>query len=220
MSDPETTLASLEAPSMIRVDGSAPVMAIIEHVSAHECRLRAVSVFEIGQRLDFTVSVHGAPTIALSGKVVTRKENGARHAYVLALATTLVQNEAIAKANDAARHRAKHAPDVRTENGLTRAALRIAVDFDLFYTLSGATARSARATNISIGGVLMNTTAELPVGASIEMKFPLGDERVAVTGRIVAHQEMSPNYNVAFYEMSDEARESIRRFIEYHSKAA
>ena len=69
MSDPETTLASLEAPSMIRADGSAPVMAIIEHVSAHECRLRAVSVFEIGQRLDFTVSVHGAPTIALSGRL-------------------------------------------------------------------------------------------------------------------------------------------------------
>lgn len=220
MSDPETTLASLEAPSMIRVDGSAPVMAIIEHVSAHECRLRAVSVFEIGERLDFTVSVHGAPTIALSGKIVTRKQSGARHAYVLALATTLAQAEAIAKANDAGRRRVGHAPDVHTENGLTRAALRIPVDFDVFYTLSGSTARSARATNISAGGVLMNTTAELPVGASIEMKVPLGDERVTVHGRIVAHQEMSPNYNVAFYEMSDEARESIARFVESHAAAA
>jgi hypothetical protein len=66
----------------------------------------------------------------------------------------------------------------------------------------------------------MNTSAELPVGASIEMKIPLGDERVTVAGRIVAHQEMSPNYNVAFYEMSGEARESIGRFIAYHTEAA
>jgi len=220
MSDPETTLASLEAPSMIRADGAAPVMAIIEHVSAHECRLRAVNVFEVGERLDFTVSVHGAPTIALSGKVVTRKENGARHAYVLSLATTLAQTEAIAKANDAARHRAAHTADVRTENGLTRATLRIAVDFDVLYTQAGSSARSARATNISMGGVLMNTSAELPVGASIEMRLPLGSERVIVNGRIVAHQEMSPNYNVAFYEISDEARESIAGFIESHTKAA
>jgi hypothetical protein len=205
---------------MIRADGSAPVMAIIEHVSAHECRLRSVNVFEIGERLDFTVSVHGAPTIALSGKVVSRKENGARHAYVLALATTLAQTEAIAKANDAGRHRAAHAPDVHTGNGLTRAALRVPVDFDVLYTLAGSSARTARATNISIGGVLMNTTAELPVGAAIEMKIPLGDERVSVNGRIVAHQEMSPNYNVAFYEMSDEVRERIARFIEHHTEAA
>jgi hypothetical protein len=205
---------------MIRVDGSAPVMAIIEHVSAHECRLRSVNVFEIGDRLDFTVSVHGAPTIVLSGKVVTRKEHGARHAYVLSLATTLAQTEAIAKANDAARHRATHTADVHTGNGLTRETLRIAVDFDVLYTLAGSAAHSARATNISTGGVLMNTSAELPVGESIEMKLPLGSEHVTVNGRIVAHQEMSPNYNVAFYEISDEVRESIARFIAYHTKAA
>jgi hypothetical protein len=220
MSDPETTLASLEAPSMIRADGAAPVMAIIEHVSAHECRLRAVNVFEIGARLEFTVSVHGAPTIALSGKVVTRKEHGARHAYVLALATTLAQTEAIAKANDASRHRAANTPDVPTENGLTRAAFRIPVDFDVLYTRAGSTARSARATNISTGGVHMNTSAELPVGSSIEMKLPLGSERIVVNGRVVAHQEMSPNYNVAFYEMSDETREVIAGFIESRTKAA
>lgn len=205
---------------MIRADGSAPVMAIIEHVSAHECRLRSVNIFEVGERLDFTVSVHGAPTIALSGKVVSRKENGARHAYVLALATTLAQTEAIAKANDAGRHRVAHAPDVHTENGLTRAALRIPVDFDVLYTLGGSVARIARATNVSIGGVLMNTTAELAVGAAIEMKFSLRDERVSVNGRIVAHQEMSPNYNVAFYEMSDEVRERIARFIDHHPEVA
>ena len=205
---------------MVRADGGAPVMAIIEHVSAHECRLRSAIVFQIGARLDFTVSVHGAPTVALSGNVLSRKENGARHAYVLTVSATPEQMEAIAKANDAARARTAHTPDILTGNGLTRAALRIPVDFDVRYTQPGTATATARATNISTGGVLMNTTAQLPVGASIEMQFLLGGERVAVRGRIVAHQEMSPNYNVAFYEISDEAREAIARFVEQNTEAA
>jgi hypothetical protein len=68
--------------------------------------------------------------------------------------------------------------------------------------------------------VLMNCSDILPVGASLELKIPLGSQTVTVNGRIVAHQQQSPNYNVAFYDITDEARDTIARFIESHSQAA
>jgi hypothetical protein len=215
-------LASLEAPTMVSTGSGAPVMAIVEHTSHNECRMRSVSVFEIGDRLEFALSVHGAPPIGtLSGTVTSRKQNGARYAYVLTIRTTPAQAEAIAKAAAVAHERSQvHAPDVPTENGLTRASVRISVDFEVRYTQLGSTSRVARATNISTGGVLMNSTDVLPVGASLAMQIPLGSESVTIHGRIVAHQQQSPNYNVAFYDITDEARDAIASFIKSRSQAA
>jgi hypothetical protein len=59
----------------------------------------------------------------------------------------------------------------------------------------------------------MNTDDEIPVGASIDLEIPLGGQHVSVRGRIVAHQAMSPNYNVAFFEVTNEARENLARFV-------
>lgn len=203
---------------MVSVDGSAPVMAIIEHVSHSECRMRSMNVFDVGERLEFPLSVHGAPTIALSGTVVSRRQIGPRYAYVLSLRATSTHGEAIVKATESVHGRStEHTADVHTGTGLTRASVRVSIDAEVRYTQSGSPARVARATNISNGGVLMKTTDELPVGASVELQISLGAERVTVHGRIVAHQHMSPNYNVAFYHMTDEARDEIARFIETHT---
>jgi len=203
---------------MVSAEGKAPVMAIIEHASHDECRMRSVNLFEIGERLEFSLSVHGAPAVTLSGAVLGRKQNGPRYAYVVTMRTTPAQAEAITKAADVARDRVvPHGPDMPTGNGLTRASVRIPVDFEVRYTQLGSTARIARATNISTGGILMNTADELPVGAAIELDIPLGSEHVAAHGRIVAHQQLSPNYNVAFYRITNEARDNIARFIETHT---
>jgi PilZ domain len=217
-----TALTSLEVPTMVSDGtGAASVMAIIEHLSAAECRMRSVHGFTMGGHVEFNVSIHGAPTIPLRGKIVASKQNGARHAYVVALQSTGAQTEAIAKANDAARARAAtHGPDIRADAGLTRESVRVPVDFELKYTQLGANARSARAINISTGGVHMNTTDTIAVGAAIEMEIPLGSQSLHVRGRIVAHQEMSPNYNIAFYEITHEARENLARFIESKASAA
>jgi hypothetical protein len=216
-----SALASLEAPTMVRAADKPPVMAIVEHASHNECRLRSVTAFEINERLEFALSVHGTPRIGLTGTIVSRKQNGARWAYLLALRTTPEQAEAIAMATEKAHERAAQpTPDVAAPSGLARTAVRIPVDFQVRYTQSDSTARVARATNISIGGVLMNTADELPVGASIEMRIPLGPDVVSANGRIVAHQQQSPNYNVAFYDITDDARDTIARYIESHIKAA
>jgi hypothetical protein len=217
MNRQQAGLASIEAPTMVHTNGAPPVLAIIEHASAAECRMRSVNFFEVGAELEFSIAIHGAPTVALRGTVVSRRQNGSRHEYIVTLRTTIEQAEAIAKATQLARERAaSHLPDVQTGNRLTRTNLRIPVDFALRYTQPGAEPRSARATNLSIGGILMNTDDLLPIGTSIQMDLPIEDFFVTVLGRIVAHQAMSPNYNVAFYEVRKEAHDSIMRFIDEH----
>jgi len=203
---------------MVSVHGNAPVMAIIEHASHSECRMRSMNVFNVGDRLDFPLSVHGTPTIALCGTVVNRKQIGPRYSYVIALLSAPTQTEAIVKATQTEHGRpSAPAPDVHTGNGLTRTSVRVPIDAEVGYTQSGSPARIARATNISTGGVLMKTTDELPVGASLELEIPFGAELVTAHGRIVAHPHMTPNYNIAFYHMTNEARDIIARFIDSHS---
>lgn len=218
MGEVEETAApssSLEAPTMVHAGGASAVMAIIEHLSAHECRMRSINSFAIGATIDFSVAVHGAPTLPLQGKIVACKQNGARFAYVVALQSTIAQAEGIAKVIEAARARkAAHAPDVPAVDGLTRGSVRVPVDFELRYARNNSGVRSARATNISTGGIHMNTQDEIPVGGTIELEIPLGMERVKVHGRIVAHQELSPNYNIAFFDINSEAREIIARFVQ------
>ncbi len=193
--------------------GTSSVMAIIEHVSAAECRMRSVHGFPIGTRLEFNFAVHGAPAVPLCGKIVASKQNGPRHAYVVALQSAGDQAEAIAQAAEAAHARATAQADVQHIDGLTRAGVRVPVDFVVRYARLGSSKRNAKAINISTGGVHMNTDDEIPVGASIDLEIPLGSQNVSVRGRVVAHQDFSPNYNVAFFEVTNEAREYLARFI-------
>jgi hypothetical protein len=193
--------------------GASSVMAIIEHLSAAECRMRSVHGFPIDTQLEFTLSVHGAPTVPLRGKIIASKQSGPRYAYVVALQNAGEHSEAIAKANDAARARATAQADVKSIEGLTRSSVRVPVDLMLRYAQLGAQARRAHAINISSGGVHMNTDDEIPVGAAIDLEIPLEGKHVKVRGRVVAHQAFSPNYNVAFFEVTNEARDYIARFI-------
>lgn len=204
---------------MVSVDGNAPVMAIIEYASQSECRMRSMNVFNVGDRLEFPLSIHGTPTIALSGTVVNRRQIGPRYAYVLALLPAPTQAEAIVKATQTAPGRTPaHTPDVHTGDGLTRASVRVPIDAEVRYTHSGSPSRVARATNISTGGVLMKSADELSVGASIELQIPLSAEHVSVHGRIVAHQRQSDSYNVAFYHVTNEAHDIIARFVDSHTQ--
>ena len=201
---------------MVHAAGKPAVMCMIEQLHAHECRMRSVNAFEIGTHVDFTVALHGAPTIPLQGTIAARTQSGPRFTYVVKLETTPAQADAIAQANDAARARASaHAPDIQTDGALTRANVRVAVDFEVRYTL-GAQTRPARATNISVGGILMNCGDDIKVGSSLEIAVQLDASRVHLRGRVVAHQEASPNYNIAFYDVKDETRDALARFIGKH----
>lgn len=204
---------------MVSAGGEAPVMAIIETLSAAECRMRSVNAFTIGARVEFGLVIRGTPNMVLQGAVASITQNGQRFSYIVSLHATPLQAEAILRAVELARSRAAtQAADVKTDNGLTRASVRVPVDVELRYTRSGASARTASVMNISTGGVYMNTGDDIPVGTVLELDIPLeGAQRIKVHGRIVAHQAATPNYNVAFYEMTSEARESIAQFIDHQS---
>jgi hypothetical protein len=214
----QDVLVSLEAPSMVHADGNPAVMCMIEQLHAHECRMRSVNDLAVGTHVDFTVAIHGAPTIPLQGTIAQRVKNGARIHYVVKLETTPAQADAIARANEIARARAAASvPDIQTDGALTRANVRIPVDFEVRYAVDGAT-RPARATNVSVGGILMNCGDDIRVGTSLELTFVLGGATIRLHGRVVAHQDASPNYNIAFYDIKQEARDQLARFIASHQK--
>jgi hypothetical protein len=210
---------SLEVPTMVSAGGGSAVMAIIETLTAAECRMRSVNTFPIGARIEFELAIHGTPSMVLQGTITSIKQNGPRFSYVVSLHPTPQQAEAMLRAVERAHPRAAPpAADVKTDNGLTRASIRVPFDVEFQYARPGGPARTARAVNISTGGVYMNAGEDIPVGAAIELDIPLGGaQRIKVHGRIVAHQGPSPNYNVAFYEMTSDAHESLARFIDGQS---
>lgn len=203
---------------MVAAGGESPVMAIIEDLSAAECRMRSVNVFAIGAHILFELAIHGTPTQVLQGTIAAIKQQGPRFSYVVSMHGTPAQAEAIRHAVELARSRAAgQAVDVKTDNGLTRASVRMPVDLELHYAQAGHMPRTARTLNISTGGLHMNADDDIAVGTALELDIALGAERVKVHGRVVAHQAPSPNYNVAFYEMTAEARERLARFIDGQS---
>ena len=203
---------------MVSANGAAPVMAIVEDLSLKECRLRAVATFAQGDRVTFDFTAHGVSKAPVRGHVIAHNENGARRTYTIAIDTSDSRAmDQLAIAVDAARRHAavKHGHEVPTENGLTRAHVRVTANFELTYRVDGQPSRSARATNISVGGMLMNCNDHIPVGATVELNFTLPGEaaRLTATARIVAHQEASPNYNCAFFSLSEAAKIEIAHFV-------
>lgn len=218
MSLTEDVAGSLESPTMVSANGGTPVMAIVEDLSLKECRLRAVAAFAAGDRVAFDFTAHGVSKAPVRGHVTAHSENGARRTYTIAIdASDSRAMDQLAIAVDAARRHAaiKLGHEVPTENGLTRAHVRVTANFELTYRAGEGPSRSARATNVSVGGMLMNCSDHIPVGATVELHFALPGEAtpITATARIVAHQEASPNYNCAFFSLSEAAKIEIAHFV-------
>ncbi|HEV7180197.1 MAG TPA: PilZ domain-containing protein, partial [Candidatus Baltobacteraceae bacterium] len=214
----EKTTESLECPTMIRVAGAAPAMAIVEHLTPAECRMRSVAVFRPGDSAEFDFVVKGAPRITVRGRIASCQQSGPRRVYFLALAAIdRADADAIIVAVGMVRRNAamRATPDLPTDNGLTRASVRVAADFEVHYRIGDDPERTARAENISTGGILMTTGDALPVGSSLELRFTLpgAANDLTVNARIVAHQQTSPNYNLAFHSVAEPVREAIARFV-------
>lgn len=217
MQPTDTTSTSLESPTMIRIDDAPPVMGIIEHLTPSECRLRTMTAFDVGANAAFEFTPYGAPKLAVHGKIVSREAAGSRYVYVLVLPA--LAKEASAALTAAVQQTRSHAERTRTEvratPGLTRTSVRVRADFDLSYATGEHSERRARATNISAGGILMNCGDAIVVGSSLRLRFTLpgATEETAVYARVVAHQEASPNYNLAFYDVDAATRAAIERFV-------
>ncbi len=207
--------ASLECPTMVSVNGAPAVMGIIEELNPKVCRLRSINELQAGDRVKFDFTLRGANRLQLSGHVLTSTTDGTRHSYTIALDS--IGPDAIAVALDSAkRFAASHATrDPHTGNGLTRSSARIPIDVELEYSIGGNPLRRARATNVSTGGILLNSTDHIAVGESLQVRFrlPGSNHAVTVNARVVAHQPESPNYNMAFFNIDPSVREELAAFV-------
>lgn len=209
---------------MVCAGAAAPVMAIVEDINARACRMRSLGVFRIGEIVSFDFTLRGAPKLALTGRITSAAENGVRRSYTVTFEDADGrQGDRIAVALDMSRRfSAAHHPDVPTGDALTRSSARVPLDTTVRYAVEGEAARTGRVTNVSTGGILMNSSDDIAVGATIDLQFALPDSEktLRVRARIVAHQLHSPNYNVAFFQITDDVRMELERFVSLHERRA
>ena len=204
---------------MVSANGAAPVMAIIEDLTIKSCRLRSMNHFNIGDTVLFDFVIRGARKVTLSGKVLTCTQNEVRRTYTVALHET--DEDAIISALDCAQRWSveRPTPEAHTGTGLTRSSTRVPVDIALEYRTAGSAPRAARATNISTGGVLMNSDDDIAVGTAVELRLrlPNGTRHLIVQARIVAHQHRTPNYNMAFFSVAPDVKADLEAFVSLHA---
>jgi hypothetical protein len=68
----------------------------------------------------------------------------------------------------------------------------------------------ASSKDISLGGLYMSTRAELPVGATLALRLPLGSEYVVVKAEVV-YSNPGHGVGVKFQPLSEQARALMER---------
>ena len=68
----------------------------------------------------------------------------------------------------------------------------------------------ASTTDISVGGLYMSTQAEIPVGATLALRLPLGSEHIVVKAEVV-YSNPGHGVGVQFNELSEQARALMER---------
>ncbi len=84
-----------------------------------------------------------------------------------------------------------------------RSRLIVDVHFD-----GGESTGVASSLDISLGGLYMSTRTEIPVGATLALRIPLGVDHVVVKGEVV-YTNPGKGVGVKFRDLSDEARKSL-----------
>ncbi len=86
-----------------------------------------------------------------------------------------------------------------------RSRLLVDVHFD------GADSTGVASTkDISLGGLYMSTNAEIPVGATLALRLPLGSEHVVVKADVV-YSNPGHGVGVKFHSLSEQARALMER---------
>jgi len=66
--------------------------------------------------------------------------------------------------------------------------------------------------DLSLGGLYLNTTAEIPKGATLTLRIPLGDEHIVVRGDVV-YSLPGHGVGVRFHRLSEEKRALMERAL-------
>ncbi len=87
---------------------------------------------------------------------------------------------------------------------------RSRVIVDLFFDGADATG-IASTKDISLGGLYMNTKSELPEGALLTLRIPLGQDQQVVLNAEVVYSNPGHGVGVRFHGVSDEDRALMER---------
>jgi hypothetical protein len=66
--------------------------------------------------------------------------------------------------------------------------------------------------DMSIGGLYMSTRIEIPIGARLALRIPVGDEHVVVNAEVV-YSNPGEGVGVKFRDLSDRARELMEQAL-------
>jgi hypothetical protein len=84
---------------------------------------------------------------------------------------------------------------------------------DVFFNGQDATG-VASTKDISLGGLYMNTRAEVPEGETLMIRIPLSDEQIVCSAEVV-YRNPGLGLGVRFLDLSDEARAVLQREISH-----
>jgi hypothetical protein len=172
---------SVEFPTTVSARGIAPANAVVEHLTAAECRFRTVVYFDPGDVIEFAFGFSQESKVAVRGKVVTRTSKGPRFIYQMRLegmpgpdldrlARTLAEcyrRQALTR-----RHEAM-VRNLPTTERLTRSDVRVLARFPMIYRTPKENPRDATAGDVSAGGMLMFCKEALVEGEPVELRFTL-----------------------------------------------
>jgi hypothetical protein len=180
----ETTparIASLEVPTLLFARGISPVKAVVEHITAAGCSLRTVVLLDRGSSVEFDFAIPDQPTVHVRGRVAMRVGKGPRFVYHLALdAMRPAESDALAYVTAKLHTRQARARRMErvigklpTTDGLVRAAVRVASEFPISYRTAKEPHRSAKAGDVSTGGLSMTCSHALLDAEMVELRFTL-----------------------------------------------
>ena len=66
--------------------------------------------------------------------------------------------------------------------------------------------------DISVGGLYMSTRTEIPVGATLALRIPMGNEHVVVKAEVV-YSNPGQGVGVKFQDLSEEARSLMQQML-------
>ncbi|MBV8490307.1 MAG: PilZ domain-containing protein [Candidatus Eremiobacteraeota bacterium] len=172
-------VASLEHATKISGRGIAPANAVIEHLTAHECRLRTVVFFDNGEHVEFDFVGTDNVCIRARGRVAARVSKGPRFIYKLRL-DRMEGHETDALARQIAQLHRKQTTErwhrrsldaLPTTDALARSSPRVPAGFALQYRTARENPKPGRACDVSYGGLSMTCRDALIPGEMLELRF-------------------------------------------------
>jgi hypothetical protein len=229
------TVASLEFATTVSARGIAPANAVIERLTASECRFRTVVFFEHGEVIEVPFTTRQHVRVLARGTVVSRTQNGPRFVYTLRLdrmsggevdelARTMAESyrrQALSRSHEEAVRK------LPTTERLSRTSVRVVTEFPVVYRTPKEAYRDARAGDVSSGGMLLVCKEALVEGEPLELRFTLPsdalkalpEETAVIDGRRGTATPVRDDLRRPFEEMTVGARVVSHRPLGNHTFA-